>query len=263
MQRIHVNGIVQGVGFRPFVYRLAVKEGMRGYVRNLGDAGVEIVLDCGEKEAQEFVKLMLARLPPLARIYEIKISECAAAGRFGAFNILESLDTKEGSGSVIPPDVGMCDACLKEMRDPKNRRHNYFFTTCTDCGPRFTIIDRLPYDRPNTSMRDFQMDGDCAAEYRNPLDRRYHAQTVACKECGPKAWVAEKNGKPTDAGSAGASNGSSNAIWTASKLLSEGAVVAIKGNGGFHIAAATSFDAPVALLRQRRKRRQQPFALMA
>ncbi|MDD5503116.1 MAG: carbamoyltransferase HypF, partial [Candidatus Thermoplasmatota archaeon] len=256
MQRIHVNGIVQGVGFRPFIYRLAVENNFKGYVRNLGDAGVEIVLDCDEKEAQEFVKLMFANLPPLARIYDVKVEELRAA-HFGNFQILESLDKKEGSGSVIPPDVGMCDKCLAEMRSPKDRRHNYFFTTCTDCGPRFTIIDKLPYDRPHTTMRDFPMDADCAVEYKNPLDRRYHAQTVACKDCGPRARLTDKNGKEINTKS------SEEAIWETSRLLSEGAIVAIKGNGGFHIAAATSFDVPVSLLRQRRRRKQQPFAVMA
>lgn len=257
MQRIHVNGIVQGVGFRPFIYRLASERNLKGYVRNLGDAGVEVVLDCSEAKAQEFVKSMLANLPPLARIYDVQIEDFRAPAQCPSFKILESLDSKEGSGSVIPPDIGMCDKCLVEMRNPKDKRHNYFFTTCTDCGPRFTIIDKLPYDRPHTSMRDFPMDAGCAVEYKNPLDRRYHAQTVACKDCGPKAWIADKNGKIIENAT------SEDAIWRASELLSEGAIFAIKGNGGFHLAAATSLEAPVSLLRQRRNRKQQPFAVMA
>lgn len=254
MYRIHINGIVQGVGFRPFIYRLAIQHNLRGYVRNLGDAGVEIVVECDERNIQRFVEMMKNNLPPLARIYDIRIEKILPA-HFDSFKILESLDSKETSGSVIPPDVGICESCLAEMRDQKNRRYNYFFTTCTDCGPRFTIIDRLPYDRQNTSMKDFPMDARCATEYHNPVDRRYHAQTVACEDCGPKAWLADKNGNVLSE--------QEDAIWQTSKLLSEGAIIAIKGNGGFHIATATSFDEPVSRLREKRRRRQQPFAVMA
>ncbi|MEM2393421.1 MAG: carbamoyltransferase HypF, partial [Candidatus Bathyarchaeia archaeon] len=170
------------------------------------------------------------------------------------FRIIESYSGAELSGSVIPPDVAICNECLKELRDRDNPRHDYFFITCTDCGPRYTIIERLPYDRENTTMRDFPMCSFCKGEYGNPLNRRFHAQTVACPKCGPKAYLTTNKGELIP---------HRDPIREAGKLISEGFIVAIKGYGGFHVAASTLKDEPLMRLRRAKHRRQKPFAIMA
>ncbi|RLI01601.1 carbamoyltransferase HypF [Candidatus Bathyarchaeota archaeon] len=250
-----VEGIVQGVGFRPFIYRTAVNIGLKGFVRNRGDAGVEIVVE-GEKEAiKQFIKTVKTKHPPLAQIYNLKVQYSEKEKRkFTDFKILKSFDEKIFSGSVIPQDVSICDECLRELRNPKNPRYNYFFITCTDCGPRFTIIEKLPYDRPNTTMKDFPMCSFCEKEYRDPLNRRFHAQTVACPVCGPKVFLTTKNGETLDF---------EDPIREAGKLVEEGYIVAVKGNGGFHIATSTLKSEPIIRLRKVKHRAQKPFAIMA
>jgi hydrogenase maturation protein HypF len=251
---IKVNGIVQGVGFRPFIYRTAVKKYLVGYVRNRGDAGVEIVVEGAENDVKRFVNELKNNRPPLARIYNITTEYSEDRKEFKEFTILKSSGDVEFSGSVIPPDVSICSECLKEMRDLKNRRHDYFFTTCTDCGPRYTTIRTLPYDRTNTTMLEFPMCPTCQKEYTNPIDRRFHAQTIACGQCGPSVYLANNNGERSD---------SEDPVRETGILLEKGYVVAVRGNGGFHVATATTKDEPIARLRKVKHRREKPFAIMA
>jgi len=251
---IKVSGIVQGVGFRPFIYRTAVKNGLVGYVRNRGDAVVEIVVEGDKDNVAQFLEELREEKPPLAQIYNITTDYKAEEEGFNEFRIIKSSGEAKLSGSVIPPDVSICDECLRELRDPKNQRFNYFFITCTDCGPRYTITRTLPYDRPNTTMQDFQMCNYCSREYRDPSNRRFHAQTVACPKCGPKAYLTSNTGEPLEC---------EDSIREAGRLLEEGYVVAIKGNGGFHVATATTKADPLARLRKVKHRKQKPFAIMA
>ncbi|MDI6847087.1 MAG: carbamoyltransferase HypF [Candidatus Bathyarchaeia archaeon] len=252
--KIHVTGIVQGVGFRPFIYRVAVKNGLSGYVRNRGDAGVEILLEGEEKCIENFIEELRKKKPPLAQIHDVATKRLRGKNRFEKFTIYKSSKEAELSGSVIPPDIAICDECLKELRKPENQRYEYFFITCTECGPRYTIIDRLPYDRENTTMRDFTMCPFCHVEYTDPLNRRFHAQTVACPKCGPRAYLTTNHGKLIEC---------KDPIREAGKLLSEGFIVAIKGYGGFHVAASTVKDEPLIRLRRVKHRSQKPFAIMA
>ncbi len=251
---IKVTGIVQGVGFRPFVYRMAVENALVGYVRNRGDAVVEIVVEGEENDIKHFLNDLKRRKPPLARIYKIATKYLENEGGFEKFTIEPSSENTELSGSVIPPDVSICNECLKELRDPQDKRHNYFFITCTNCGPRFTTIRSLPYDRFNTTMIEFPMCDFCSKEYGDPRNRRFHAQTVACRQCGPKVYFTSKDGTPLDY---------EDPIREAGRLLEEGYVVAIKGNGGFHVATATTRSEPIARLRKVKHRAQKPFAIMA
>ena len=252
--KVNVTGIVQGVGFRPFIYRIAVKNGLKGYVRNRGDAGVEILLEGEENNIQNFMRDLKEKKPPLAQIHGVITTRLKGKGEYGKFTIYKSSEEAELSGSVIPPDIAICNECLKELRDPNDPRYEYFFITCTDCGPRFTIIEKLPYDRENTTMRDFPMCDFCRKEYDDPLNRRFHAQTVACPKCGPKAYLTTQKGEVIR---------SKDPIREASKLLSEGFIIAVKGYGGFHVAASTIKDEPLIKLRRVKHRSQKPFAIMA
>ncbi|MCK4439925.1 carbamoyltransferase HypF [Candidatus Bathyarchaeota archaeon] len=252
--KIRVTGIVQGVGFRPFIYRIAVKNGLNGYVRNMGDAGVEVLLEGEGENIEKFLKDLKEKKPPLAEIYETITWSLEGKKKYKSFVILESSEEAELSGSVIPPDIAICDKCLKELRRLEDPRYEYFFITCINCGPRYTIIERLPYDRKNMTMQEFPMCSLCKGEYTNPLNRRFHAQTVACPKCGPKACLTSKEGELIR---------NKNPIREAGRLLSEGFVVAIKGYGGFHIATATTEDEPLVRLRKVKHRRQKPLAIMA
>lgn len=248
--RIHVEGTVQGVGFRPFVYRLAVRHGLGGYVRNLGEAGVEIEAE-GEPAALEaFLAALQEEKPPLAEIERLSVQDLPPLGERG-FRILPSRDHGEGSG-LIPPDTATCALCLRDIEDPQSRFHGYWATSCTDCGPRFTVVEALPYDRPRTAFRDFPLCPECARDYRNPLDRRYHAQTIACPACGPKLsfWA---NGQEV----------SGDPVVLAQEALRAGRILAIKGLGGTHLACDATREEAVAELRRRLGRPAQPFALMA
>jgi len=251
---IRVTGIVQGVGFRPFVYRTAVKHNLLGYVRNRGDAGVEIVVEGEKDKIEKFIEDLKVKKPPLAKIHDLIVNFSEEKGEFKEFKILRSSESRELSGSVIPPDIAICDECLKELRDPRDKRYDYFFITCTDCGPRFTVIEQLPYDRPNTTMRDFPMCSFCQREYEDPANRRFHAQTVACPTCGPKAYLTDSKGEEIEV---------KDPIREAGRLLAEGYIVAIKGYGGFHVATATTLSEPIRRLRRVKHRRQKPFAIMA
>ncbi len=252
--KVNVTGVVQGVGFRPFVYRIAVANGLAGYVRNRGDAGVEILLEGDAQAVKRFVRDLTVKKPPLAHIDAVKSTELSGENQYGDFSIWRSSEEAELSGSIIPPDIAICDECLAELRDPKNPRFEYFFITCTNCGPRFTIIERLPYDRENTTMREFPMCGFCQREYDDPANRRFHAQTVACPPCGPKAYLTTRGGEPVEA---------KDPVREAGRLLSEGSVLAVKGYGGFHIACSVLLDKPLTRLRATKHRREKPFAVMA
>ncbi len=252
--KLSVSGIVQGVGFRPFIYRIAVQNGLVGYVRNRGDAGVEILVEGNPQSVEKFLINLTAEKPPLAQIDAVKRTDLSGENQYDKFTIYKSSQEAELSGSVIPPDIAICNQCLQELRDPKNPRFDYFFITCTNCGPRFTIIERLPYDRENTTMKEFPLCNFCKKEYNDPSNRRFHAQTIACPPCGPKAYLTTDTGEPVQ---------TQDPVRLAGKLLSEGKVLAVKGYGGFHIAASTTLEAPLLRLRATKHRREKPFAIMA
>ncbi len=251
---VRVNGIVQGVGFRPFVYRAALRNKLKGYVQNQGDATVEIVVEGKETDIQNFLQEVKTEKPPLAQIHDLIATYGRNQNQYESFTIIKSTENvEEVSGSVVSPDVSICDECLKELRTLGDPRHDYFFITCTNCGPRYTIIERLPYDRSNTTMKKFATCDFCQREYSDPANRRFHAQTVACPKCGPKAYLTDNNGEPVD---------SQTPIREAGRLLDEGYIVAIKGYGGFHVATATTKPEPISRLRNIKHRRQKPFAIM-
>ena len=252
--KVEVAGIVQGVGFRPFVYRTAVQNGLHGYVRNRGDAGVEILVEGDRQAAERFMHDLKEKRPPLARIYSVATTELGGKNEYGSFTIHRSSHETELSGSVIPPDVAVCDDCLKELRTNSDPRHDYFFITCTNCGPRYTTIEKLPYDRENTTMREFPMCSFCSGQYKNPVDRRFHAQTVACPVCGPKAYLTDSSGKPLNY---------ADPTREAGRLISEGSILAVKGYGGFHVSTSTTDERPLTRLREAKHRSQKPLAIMA
>jgi len=251
---IKVSGVVQGVGFRPFIYRTAVKNKLLGFVRNRGDAYVEIVVEGKKSDIEQFLQDFKNKKLPLAHIQDVLTKYAEDTNEFNKFTILKSSEAAELSGSVIPPDVSICNECLDELRNPKNQRHDYFFITCTNCGPRYSIIERLPYDRQNTTMKEFVMCDYCQKEYTDPANRRFHAQTVACPKCGPMAYLTNNKGQSLSSG---------DPIPEAGKLLEEGYILAVKGYGGFHVATATTKDEPIKRLRTVKHRTQKPFAIMA
>ncbi len=249
-KRLSVNGIVQGVGFRPFVYQLARRHGVRGSVANTG-SGVSIHLEGAGDRIDAFCRDLTDRPPPLARITEVAVSPEVLRNP-SDFRIIQSR-SGAGRATLISPDVSVCDDCLDELFDPDDRRYRYPFINCTNCGPRYTIIDDIPYDRPHTSMRGFPMCSACRAEYEDPEDRRFHAQPNACPVCGPHVALVDAGGRPMEA---------PDPIARAAELLAKGAVVAVKGLGGFHLAADAGNPAAVARLRSRKVREEKPLALM-
>jgi hydrogenase maturation protein HypF len=251
---IHITGIVQGVGFRPFVYGLAVRCGLNGWVRN-SSAGVDIEVDGTRRALNQLLAALKTDLPPLARIDTLDVTLGTPRG-FSGFEIVHS-EAVPGAFQPISPDVSVCPDCLRELFDPADRRYRYPFINCTNCGPRFTIITDIPYDRPNTTMAAFAMCPDCAAEYANPLDRRFHAQPVACPTCGPRVWLE----RSTASGPERLAEGEA-AIRQAQQFLAAGKIVAVKGLGGFHLACDATAPEAVAELRRRKLRVDKPFALM-
>lgn len=244
--RISIKGIVQGVGFRPFVYRLAREHALQGWVINSA-AGVFIEAEGQEDKLQEFARRLVAEPPPLAVIRNCEVEEIISAG-YRDFTIRESQDRDEKVVGVSP-DVAICPDCRAEVADPQDRRYGYPFTNCTNCGPRFTIIKDLPYDRAKTTMEPFPMCDRCREEYVNPLHRRFHAQPNACPDCGPHVQLVDRHGRAVDS--------------TAVDLLKQGFIIAVKGLGAFHLAADATQAEVVRLLRQRKKRDFKPFAVMA
>ncbi len=245
---VSVRGIVQGVGFRPFVYQLAERHRLVGWVRNT-TSQVEIQVEGSEAALAAFVRDLRDEAPPLARIDEIETEDRSPAG-YSSFEIVESRSST-GWGS-ISPDSATCDECLEETLDPSERRGGYPFTNCTQCGPRFTIIEDLPYDRSRTTMRCFDMCEDCRSEYDEPRDRRYHAQPVACPACGPKLGLRSATGDSIEG----------DPIDACASLLESGSIVALKGLGGYQLACDATDAAAVARLRERKRRYGKPFALM-
>ncbi|MBK8984651.1 MAG: carbamoyltransferase HypF [Chloroflexi bacterium] len=259
-KRIHVNGIVQGVGFRPFVFALAEQYGLVGWVRNTS-AGVDIEVDGAPEALDAFVQAIRTEAPPLAQIDEVTAVSIPPNG-FTTFAIVHS-EAISGAFQPISPDVSICDDCLRELFDPADRRYRYPFINCTNCGPRFTIIQDIPYDRPLTTMSPFMMCPDCRREYENPRDRRFHAQPVACPVCGPQVWL-ESGVRNAERGMAeySALGTPHSALVMAQRLLAEGKILAIKGLGGFHLACDALNETAVSTLRARKLRRDKPFALM-
>ncbi|MCL4476791.1 MAG: Sua5/YciO/YrdC/YwlC family protein, partial [Nitrospirae bacterium] len=248
--KITVRGIVQGVGFRPYVYTLADSLNLRGYVTNTSD-GVSI--DVEGEHLSDFISRLTVEAPDLSRIFEVSVSPLPACG-YTDFRIVESTD--EGSFTLISPDVSVCDDCLRELFDRGDRRYLYPFINCTRCGPRFSITKSVPYDRPNTTMSVFRMCPECNKEYHDPRDRRFHAQPNACPECGPQTAlrVTRDELRVTQGGSA---------IEETINLLKRGAIIAVKGLGGFHIACDATNSEAVKRLRERKRKSNKPFGLMA
>ncbi len=248
---VHITGIVQGVGFRPFVYNLATRLQLNGWVKNTS-AGVEIEVDGDQDALDLFVRQLRDDAPTLSRIDEFSASFRPANG-FTSFDILHS-ESVAGAFQPISPDVSICPDCLREMLDPNDRRYRYPFINCTNCGPRFTIIKDIPYDRPKTTMANFPMCPDCEREYKNPTDRRFHAQPVACPVCGPQVWLEMQNAE--------CRMQNDDAIRETQQLLKSGKILAIKGLGGFHLACDATNAQAVTELRNRKLRVDKPFALM-
>jgi len=247
---IRVCGVVQGVGFRPFVYRIATEEHLAGFIGNDTD-GVIIELEGPDSSVHSFVERLTSETPPLARIDSVLIEDLDVTGET-AFRIVAS----EVHGRVstgIPADAATCPDCLRELLDPDDRRYRYPFLNCTNCGPRFTITRRIPYDRPQTSMAVFPMCSECQSEYEDPLNRRFHAQPNACWRCGPHVWLESPDGGRID---------SPDPITAGIERLLLGEILAIKGIGGFHLAVDATNDAAISRLRQRKHRYGKPLALM-
>ena len=246
-KKILTQGIVQGVGFRPYIYRLATDLNLKGSVRNLGNV-VEIIIE-GEN-TDEFIERLPNELPPIAKIDSI-IVEDVGENNYTDFKIIESGDSYSGT-SVIPPDIAICDKCLEEIRNPNDRRFKYPFNACTDCGPRFTVIESVPYDRIRTSMNEFPLCDDCLIEYKEPLDRRYHGEAICCGDCGPKMEIYEGSARIV----------SDNPIKVGADRLKEGKILAIKGIGGTHLVVDAYNDEAIKELRNRLNRPNQAFAVM-
>ena len=250
-RKLIVRGIVQGVGFRPFIYQLAARFDLAGEVANTS-SGVIIHAEGPAAQIDAFAAAVTAEKPPLAHITDL-VGEPADLKGYESFNI--AVSRKQASRTaLISPDVSICDDCRREMFDPADRRFRYPFINCTNCGPRYTIIDDIPYDRPKTSMRHFQMCPDCQAEYDDPLNRRFHAQPNACPVCGPRCTLMRPDGHVL---------AEEDPIKTAASLLKAGHILAVKGLGGFHLAVDAENEAAVQQLRRRKHREEKPFALMS
>ena len=250
-RRIRLRGHVQGVGFRPFVYRLALEHGIVGHVQNqLGEVEVLAVGDAGDVDT--FMRNLVDRSPPLSSptIAEVETVSSALADTFEIINSLASADAQV----FVPPDYFMCDDCKRELQDPSDRRHAYPFINCTQCGPRYTLIEALPYDRPNTSMAGFPLCPDCESEYRDPANRRFHAEPVACANCGPQLSFEEQNCDSLEE--------TEEALGRAVEKIRAGHIVAVKGIGGYHLVCDARCKSAVARLRERKRRPDKPLAVM-
>ncbi len=249
-KRLQVTGVVQGVGFRPFVYRLARLHHLSGWVCNTSRC-VEIEIEGPPASLASFIDRLEHEAPALARIDAVMSQDTRPQGDANAGFAIRESQHLAATEALIPADVATCDACLADLSDPENCRYCYAFTNCTDCGPRFTIIRQVPYDRRQTTMAHFEMCPSCRAEYENPEDRRFHAEPTACPVCGPRVWL-ETGGRRLE----------EDAIPAAGRLLQSGKIVAVKGLGGFHLAADARSDDAVLALRERKGRVAKPFAVM-
>ena len=250
LARISARGVVQGVGFRPFVYQIASKYNLKGWVCNTSE-DVKIEVQGEDKDLKHFLSELQNNAPPLAHIESISVTYHLPA-EYTSFEIRHSI-AEEGKFQPVSPDIATCQACLREIFNPEGRRYHYPFTNCTNCGPRFTIIEDVPYDRPKTTMRSFTMCPDCQAEYDNPLDRRFHAQPNACPECGPRLELLDARGNHVE---------TPDVIVATSQLLKDGKIIAIKGLGGFLLACDATNEKVVKVLRQRKRREFKPLAIM-
>jgi hydrogenase maturation protein HypF len=249
-RRYVVRGVVQGVGFRPFVHATATRLALTGSVRN-DSGGVVVEVEGRDGDVAEFARVLRAEPPPLALVQEVRVDELDPLGGTG-FTI-DASRAAAGDRTPAPPDVATCTDCLRELADPADRRYRHPFISCTNCGPRFTVITDLPYDRPATTMAGFPMCADCAREYADPADRRFHAQPIACPACGPRLEFLGADGT--------AATGES-ALAATTALLAAGGVVAVKGLGGYHLACTATDERAVATLRRRKQRGDKPFAVM-
>lgn len=249
-RRFHVTGVVQGVGFRPFVHRLATRHGLAGWVRNeSGEVFIEV--EGRPEDLGAFGSSLRSEAPVLARIDAIE-QEIIVPRGLEAFNVLESRATR--GRLPVSPDVAICSACRAELFDPSDRRHRYPFITCTDCGPRYTVIESMPYDRERTSMRVFPQCPSCESEYTDPDDRRFHSETNSCPKCGPRLWLAGADGKPLEHGE--------EALEAACSMLELGGILAIRGLGGYHLACDATSESAVRRLRAQKSREDKPLAVM-
>lgn len=249
--KITIQGVVQGVGFRPFVYRLAKKYALNGSILN-SDQGVVIELEGRASAIKSFTDSLETNPPPLACISAMQQKPCASLKNFTLFSILPSVATQK-SRAIIPADIAICSDCLQDISDPRNRRYNYPFTNCTNCGPRYSIVSEIPYDRPGTSMGVFPLCSDCKAEYNDPENRRFHAQPNACPVCGPELSYHNSSGKQQKVASP---------LQSVAKDLKRGKIVAMRGLGGFHLLVDARSETAVKRLRKRKGRKSKPLAVM-
>jgi hydrogenase maturation protein HypF len=251
---ISISGLVQGIGFRPFVYRIAVRNNLTGYVKNLGDAGVEIDVEGEKASIESFLVDLHEKRPPISVYTSVKVDWLEQQEGYSEFIIdMSDRGKRAVKLSIIPPDITVCPECTGEIFDPHTRHSLYPFTCCAICGPRFTTITDLPYDRERTTMEIFPLCPDCNREYWDPLDRRFNAQTICCPTCGPKMTLYNSKGEIVEGAT----------IRNAAGILDEGSIVAIKGIGGIHLVVKTSDDDGILKLRHRRKKPGKPFALMS
>jgi hydrogenase maturation protein HypF len=246
---IRVSGVVQGVGFRPTVFRIADSLGLAGFVRN---DGTSVWIEVEGDGAEQFAETLRTQAPAAARIDRVEIVPCAPHGGRG-FSIARSADERAETAPGIPPDLAPCEACVAEMLDPAARRYLYPFTHCTSCGPRYALVERLPYDRDRTTMAAFPLCDECRREYEDPYDRRFHAEPVACPRCGPQLRLLHRGQELASGDSA---------LWAAAEAIADGAVVALKGVGGFVLACDAADASAISKLRTRKRRPHKPFAVM-
>ncbi|NHK31992.1 MAG: carbamoyltransferase HypF [Asgard group archaeon] len=253
--KIICRGIVQGIGFRPFVFQTAKRLELLGFVRNQGDAGVLITAEGSKKNLDKFLQLLQTDKPYLTRYEDFQFSWEPFQNEFLDFEILKSSKKSVGGISYLPPDISICEKCLEDMTNPNDNRYKYAFTSCAICGPRYTTITQLPYDRPNTTMIDFPFCETCSSEYNDPFDRRHHAQTTCCNICGPQLSLYNNEGEYLEL---------SNLYSYLANLINEGQIIAIKGIGGTHLACSALDDEPIFKLRTRKgKRKNKPFAVIS
>lgn len=251
-KKISIFGIVQGVGFRPFIYNLAIKYDIKGWVKN-DENGVEIEAYSTQENIENFINEIKSNPPVLAKITNIKIEKNNQIKEYKNFEIIQSSSSKDKT-TIISPDIAICDDCIKDIDDIGNFRYDYSLTNCTNCGPRYSIIKTVPYDRANTSMNEFKLCKKCEDEYKNPLNRRYHAQPVACEDCGPNMTLYNINNSILSY--------NIKAIEQTANLIKDGYVIAVKGIGGFHIVCDATNDKVVNKLREIKNRPNKPFAVM-
>ncbi len=252
--KVNITGRVQGVGFRPFIYRMAVRNGLLGYVINLGDAGVEIIVEGTKDSISRFLDDVKENAPEVSDIEDIISEFRPFRGRFNNFIIDKSRSMGNVASGIYPPDIGICPECLGNMDDPRGRWYEYPFTACAWCGPRFTSVKALPYDRERTHMHDFPMCEHCEKDYYDPLDRRFDAQGITCRICGPRMSLHDSSGESVDA---------RDLFTETARILMDGNIIAVKGIGGIHLASLATRDDVLEKFRRRKDRKNQPYALMS